>query len=96
MTIPNRQNMYFRLSFFVKDEIVPDKLDANVLDISPLPYFWMNSHQLNSFVEKPIQLPAVPFGFVSVNPIFQYIFSISVCSGRPDYLFSHSSISLLA
>lgn len=45
MTIPNGQNMYFRLGFFVNDEIVPNNLDANMLDISSLAYFGMDSNQ---------------------------------------------------
>gem|GEM_PF-3389641 len=77
--------MYLRFSLFVNDEIVANDFDANMLFTSLLAYFGMDGNQLNSFIEKPIQLPAVRFGSVSVSPIFQYMFSISVRSGRPDY-----------
>lgn len=84
MTIPNCQNMYFRFGLFVNDKIVPDDLDTDIFHIGSLPYFGMYRNQLHSLLKKPIELPAIRFGFISVNPVLQYVFSISVCSGRPD------------
>ena len=80
MTIPNCQNMYVQLGFLVNDKVVTNDLDANVLNICPLAYFRMQRNQLYSLIKKLVELSAVRFVFVSVNPVFQYLLSIRVCS----------------